>query len=278
MSAATHETCDVVERGGVEVVEWKLFEGHPLDCVVTTRHGGVSAGPYASLNLGLHVGDDAEAVVENRRRAAATIGLDLDDLVFGNQSHRRDVAVVGEEHRGRGARGLDDAIDDVDALVTTTPGLGLVVMVADCVPIVLYDPVAHVLACVHAGWAGTVRLVAEAAVSTMVGLGSRPGDVLAAIGPAVESERYQVGEDVAGLARDAFGDAADAVVRPDGTGKWLFDLWGANRYTLVAAGLRPEHVVTSPLGSGDDRFFSDRLARPCGRFAMLARLHPRTGR
>lgn len=277
MSGATFDTCELAVRGGVEVLEWQLFDGQALDCVITTRHGGVSTGPYASLNLGLHVGDDAGAVVENRRRAAATIGLGLDDLVFGNQRHRRDVAVVGDEHRGRGTRRLDDAIDGVDALVTTTPNLGLVVMVADCAPVVLYDPVAHVLACVHAGWAGTVRLVAEAAVSTMVGLGSRPGDILAAIGPAVEVDRYQVGDDVAGMARDAFGDASDAVVRPDGTGRWLFDLWAANRHTLLAAGLRPDHVVTSPLGSGDDRFFSDRLARPCGRFAGLARLHSRPG-
>jgi YfiH family protein len=275
MSAATFDACDLVVRGGVEVLEWKLFDGHALDCVITTRNGGVSTGPYASLNLGLHVGDDADAVIENRRRAAATIGLGLDDLVFGNQRHRRDVSVVGEGHRGRGARRLDDAIDGVDALVTAAPGVGLVVMVADCVPVVLYDPVAHVLACVHAGWAGTVRLVAEAAVATMTRLGSRPGDILAVIGPAVEVDRYQVGDDVAGLARDAFGAAADAVVRPDGTGRWLFDLWAANRHTLLAAGLRPEHVATSPLGSGDDRFFSDRLARPCGRFAGVARLHPR---
>jgi YfiH family protein len=275
VSVTTSDAYDFAERAGVEVLDYKLFEGHPFDCVVTTRNGGVSTGPYQSLNLGLHVGDDDDAVLENRRRAAATIGLTLDDLVFCNQRHRRDVAVVGEEHRGRGAHSLDEAVDGVDALVTATAGIGLVVMVADCVPVVLYDPVAQVLGCVHAGWGGTVRLVSEAAVSTMVGLGSQPGDILAAIGPAIEADRYQVGDEVADLAREAFGDAVDTVVRPDGTGKWLFDLWGANRHTLLEAGLRPAHIVAGDHGSGDERFFSDRLVRPCGRFAALAVLHDR---
>jgi polyphenol oxidase len=275
MSSTTSDACELVERDGLEILDWKLFAGHPVDAVVTTRHGGVSDGPYATLNLGLHVGDDDAAVLENRRRAARAIGLRLDDLVFCNQEHRREVAVVDESHRGRGATSLDDAVDAVDALVTATPGLGLVVMVADCVPIVLYDPVAHVLACVHAGWGGTVRRVAEAAVSTMTGLGSRPGDILAAIGPAIEVDRYQVGDEVAEAARQAFGPAADQVVRPDGTGRWLFDLWAANRHTLREAGLVPEHISTAPEGSGADRYFSDRAERPCGRFAALAVLQDR---
>jgi YfiH family protein len=266
---------ELVERGGLPVLTWKLFDGHPLDVVVTTRAGGVSTGPYATLNLALHVGDDEAAVLDNRRRAAGAIGLGLDDLVFCNQSHRRNVAVVDAGHRGRGVTSMADAIDDVDAVVTATPGLGLVVMVADCVPIVLYDPVGHVLACVHAGWAGTVRLVAEAAVDALVGLGARPGDVLAAMGPAVEADRYQVGDEVADAARDAFGPATDQVVRPDGTGRWLFDLWAANRHTLLASGLRPENVVTAVAGTGDEAWFSDRAERPCGRFAAIAALRPR---
>jgi YfiH family protein len=275
MSATAPEAFEVADRHGVEVLVPTPFAGLPLDAVVTTRHGGVSGGPYAALNFGLHVGDHADDVVDNRRRAAAAVGLGLDDLVFCRQVHRRSVAVVGEAERGRGTTSDDEAVQETDALVTATPGLGLVVMVADCVPIVLYDPVAHVLGCVHAGWGGTVRKVAEAAVEAMADLGSAPGDVLAALGPSIEADRYQVGDDVADAARDAFGDAADAVVRPDGSGRWLFDLWGANRHTLLAAGLKPDNVVAGPVGTGDERFFSDRLVRPCGRFAAIAVLHDR---
>ncbi len=258
----------------------RCFEPHAVDALVTGRAGGVSTGPYESLNLGLHVGDDAERVVENRRRAAAMVGLDLGDTVFCHQTHGRDVAVVDDRDRGRGTLGVDDAVP-CDAVVTTTPDLGLAVLVADCVPLVLYDPGAHVLAAVHAGWRGTVARIGEAAVEVMVTLGADPGRIVAGIGPAITADRYQVGDEVADAARACFaGDRADPgiddVIRPDGTGRWLFDLWAANRRILVAAGVKPGNIEVSTVGTGPGTpFFSDRAARPCGRFAALARLRAR---
>jgi purine-nucleoside/S-methyl-5'-thioadenosine phosphorylase / adenosine deaminase len=253
-----------------DVLRWACFAGLPLDAGVTTRAGGVSGGPYASLNLGLHVGDDPAAVLENRTRAAKRVGLTRDDLVFARQVHGRAVALVGPGDRGRGAGSDDDALDGVDALVTATPGLGLAVLAADCVPLVLYDPVAHVLGCVHAGWRGTVARVAAAAVEAMATLGARPGDLLAAIGPAIEPDRYQVGPEVADAATDSFGPRAGELLRPDGTGRWLFDLGAANRQALLDCGLAPERVAAAGVGTGDDRFFSDRAVRPCGRHAAIA--------
>ncbi len=253
-----------------DALRWACFAGLPVGAVVTTRGGGVSGGPYASLNLGLHVGDDPAAVVENRARAAGAVGLGRDDLVFARQVHGRAAAVVGADDRGRGATSDADALDGVDALVTATPGVGLVVLAADCVPLVLYDPVAHVLGCVHAGWRGTVARVAAAAVEAMAGLGARPGDLLAAVGPAIEPERYQVGPEVADAATDAFGPDAGGLVRPDGTGRWLIDLGAANRRVLLDCGLSQDHVVSAEVGTGDRRFFSDRAMRPCGRHAAIA--------
>ena len=148
--------------GGLEVLAWPVFDGLGVDALVTTRRGGVSRGPYQSLNLGLHVGDSDQDVIENRRRAASALGADLGDMVFCDQSHGREVHVATAGDRGRGSLARADAIASTDALVTAEPGIALVVMVADCVPIVLYDPVAHVLACVHAGWRGTVARVSEA--------------------------------------------------------------------------------------------------------------------
>jgi YfiH family protein len=258
-----------------DVVRWPRFAGLPLVAAVTTRGGGVSGGPYASLNLGLHVGDDPAAVLANRARAAAAVGLGRDDLVFARQVHGRAVAVVGPDDRGRGSGSEDDAIDGVDALVTATPGLGLAVLAADCVPLVLYDPVAHVLGCVHAGWRGTVARVAAAAVEAMAGLGARPGDVLAAIGPAIEPARYQVGVEVSDAVADAFGPAAPGLMRADGTGRWLLDLGAANGRVLLDCGLAPDHVVPAGAGTGDARFFSDRAVRPCGRHAAIAVLRER---
>ena len=251
------------------VLTWPAFDEHEVDVAVTTRAGGVSTGPYATLNLGLHVGDDPAAVVENRRRAAALVGAALDDLVFCNQAHGRNVVVVGEAERGRGTRSLDDAIPAADAMVTTTPGLVLVVMVADCVPIVLFDPAARVLAVVHAGWRGTVARVAAAAVEAMESLGASPARIVAGVGPAVAAERYQVGPEVADAAAGLDG------LRPDGTGRWTFDLWAANGQVLREAGVDPAAIHVAPVATGPGSpFFSDRAERPCGRFAALARLRP----
>ena len=276
MAAPAAATSALRRRGDLDVLTWPAFDAFDFDVMVTTRHGGVSAGSYASLNLGLHVGDEAADVLENRRRAASALGADPGDFVFCVQAHGPNVQVVTAADRGRGALTQQDAIPGTDALVTADPGVVLTVMVADCVPIVLYDPQAHVLACVHAGWRGTVARVSESAVASMRSLGSRPENVIAGLGPAIPPDRYQVGEDVHEAAGEGLGDRAAQVIRPDGTGRWLFDLWTANRIVLREAGV-PEanmHVVQIPTGSDPGLFFSDREVRPCGRFAAMARLRP----
>lgn len=266
------------DRDGLRVLAWAPFDAASVDAVVTTRDGGVSQGAYGSLNLGLHVGDEPSHVIENRRRAAAAVGLTLGDLVFCNQAHGRAVIAITWNDRGRGAFALEDAIADADAMVTTDPGVGLVVMVADCVPIVLLDPQHGVLACVHAGWRGTVAGVVAAAIDVMTACGAQPRDIVAAMGPAIPASRYQVGDEVADEARAAFG-AQTAVIGPDGAGKWRFDLWSANRLVLAEAGVLPGHVTVAPLPTGPGSpFFSDRSTRPCGRFGAIACLTDGPGR
>jgi purine-nucleoside/S-methyl-5'-thioadenosine phosphorylase / adenosine deaminase len=138
--------------------------------------------------------------------------------------------------------------------------------------------VAGVLACVHAGWRGTVAGVTAAAVAAMRGLGTRPSDVLAGIGPAIGADRYQVGPDVHEAVSRSFGPAAPAFVRPDPSapGRWLLDLPSANRHALREAGVPGPriHVAGVPTGPAPGHFFSDRAARPCGRLALVARLRP----
>jgi copper oxidase (laccase) domain-containing protein len=162
-----------------------------------------------------------------------------------------------------------------------------------------------VLAGVHAGWRGTVAGVSQAALAAMATLGSRPADVLAGIGPAIAPDRYQVGDDVRAGIVAGLGDEAASVLRPDGTGRWLLDLWSANRKMLARAGVPDSqiHVAAVPTGpdqpadrpgrpgragrdeadneadgetnddtAGRGLFFSDRTARPSGRFALVARL------
>jgi polyphenol oxidase len=301
------------QREGLPVLSWPAFDPLPVEAMVTTRHGGVSAGSYATLNLSFAVGDEAANVRENRRRAAAALGADPADFVFAAQVHGNRAEVVSAADRGRGTLSAGDAVGPTDALVTATPGTVLAILVADCVPIILYDPAAHVLACVHAGWRGTVAWTAQAALAAMRSLGTRPEDVIAGIGPSVAAGSYQVGEEVAAAARDAFGEEAagaardgsgeeaagaardgsgeeaagacrdgsgqqaQALLRPDGPGQWLFDLPAATRHVLRSAGVPDDqiHITATPTGPDPGLFFSHRAERPCGRFALAARLEPR---
>ena len=285
--------------GALRLLTWPALEASGADAAVTARDGGVSSGPYATLNLSLSVGDDPARVLENRRRLAAALSANPGDFVFARQVHGAGVRIVGPADRGSGAFTLDDAVPDTDALVTTSPDVVLAILTADCVPIVLHDPVAGVLACVHAGWRGTVAQVPAAAVAAMQSLGSRPSDILAGVGPAVAPARYQVGPDVYQAVTRSFGPDAATFLRPDPAApdRWLLDMWSATRHVLRQAGLPDPQIHTTSLPTGplpspvpsttpvdtasptaptgppgQGYFFSDRIARPCGRLALVARL------
>jgi YfiH family protein len=264
--------------GDLRLLTWPALGASGADAVVTTRSGGVSSGSYATLNLSLSVGDDPACVLENRRRLATGVGAPPGDFVFARQVHGAGVRVVTQADRGAGAFSLDDAIDDTDALVTTSPEVVLAILAADCVPVVLHDPVAGVLACVHAGWRGTVAGVTAAALAAMRDLGTRPADVTAGMGPAIGADRYQVGADVHEAVTRSFGPAAAEFIRPDPSapGRWLLDLWAANRHALRRAGVPGAriHITDVPTGPVPGHFFSDRAERPCGRLALAARLRP----
>ncbi|MGW7265547.1 peptidoglycan editing factor PgeF [Streptomyces sp. NPDC054842] len=151
----------------------------------TDRWGGVSAVPYEELNLGGAVGDDPGAVRTNRELAAKSLGLDPARVVWMNQVHRADVAVVDEPWGER-------PVPEVDALVTARRGLALAVLTADCTPVLLADPVAGVAAAAHAGRPGMVAGVVPAAVAAMVELGAEPSRIVARTGPAVCGRCYEV--------------------------------------------------------------------------------------
>jgi len=279
--------------GPLRLLTWPALDASGVVAVVTARSGGVSSGPYATLNLSLSVGDDPGRVLENRRRLAAALGASLADFVFARQVHGAGVRVVGDADRGSGAFSLDDAVGSVgdagrgsgafslddavgsvgdagrgsgafslddatdeaggaDVLVTTAPGVVLAILTADCVPIVLHDPVAGVLACVHAGWRGTVAGVTAAAVAAMQDLGARPSDVVAGLGPAIAAPRYQVGPDVHQAVTRSFGPAASAFIRPDlaTPDRWLLDLWAANRHALRESGVPAAQVHTTTFPTG----------------------------
>jgi YfiH family protein len=257
------------------------FHGDGVTAVVSTRHGGVSVGPYDSLNLGAHVGDDPDAVAENRRRLAAAVGAGR--LTFADQRHTATVALVDRALAGRGHDGTDDAaaaFPATDALITREPGAALAILVADCAPVVLFDPVRRAAGVAHSGRAGTVAGVLPATVSAMTAaFGSDPADLRAGIGPAIGAASYEIGpaqvaEVQAAAARAAFGPGEPPLLHPTRNGHATFDLVAAIRGQLRAAGVPGGRVhdmaVDTRAGTAD--FFSDRAARPCGRFAAVVML------
>jgi YfiH family protein len=259
----------------VPLLPWDRAESFGVSVAVTTRFGGVSRPPFDTLNLGLHVGDDPAAVVTNRERAARAFGAELAELVFAHQVHGVTVRRVGPAEAGRGATDQLDALEDTDVLLTTSPAVALVILVADCVPAALVDSEARVLAAVHAGWRGTAVGAVGAALRAMTDAGARTERVRAFLGPAVAPALYQVGEGV----RDALAEAVrpapldPTVARPDGPGHWRADLVAANRQQLEAAGVAPDHIDESGITTANPALFSDRSTRPCGRFGLLARLN-----
>jgi YfiH family protein len=261
---------------GVRLRYWDGATSLRAVVAVSTRHGGVSGDPYASLNLGLHVHDEVARVVDNRDRAAEAFGVNLDDMVFAEQVHGANATLIDASNRGRGCRDMSDAIASSDILLTTDTGTTLVMLVADCVPIALIDPVAHILAVVHAGWRGTAARAVSAAVGAMVDIGGDPAHMAAFLGPAVPQWRYQVDEPVYRSLCEAVNPSllAPEVARAEGAGRWSIDLVAANRQQLVLAGLSPDCISESGVSTSDDDYYSDRAARPCGRFALMARLSP----
>ena len=210
--------------------------------------------PYDSFNLGGHVGDDPAAVAANRERLARELGVPAGSLVWMTQVHGTGVAIVEDAE--------ENPVADVDALVTATPGLVLCVLVADCVPVLLADPVAGVVAAVHAGREGVRQGVVTATLAAMARLGSRPADTTALLGPAVCGADYEVPRAMqAELARVT---PAAAVRTRRGTPG--LDLRAGIAEVLRGAGVR--QVVHDPRCTVEDpRLFSHRRDGVTGRQA-----------
>lgn len=227
----------------------------------STRLGGVSEGIYDSLNLGLHRGDEPERVEENFRRFTAAIGADFEGLVLSNQVHGNTVRTITAADRGRG---LQRPLWEADGLITDIPGVCLTIFTADCLPVLLYDPVRRVVSAVHAGWRGTAMGIAGEAVKAMVErYGSCPGDILAAIGPGISLCCFETDEDVPNAMTEALGASALHHIEVRDSGKFHVDLKGMNALRLEKAGLSPDHIAVSDACTmcQHDRFWSHRYTR-----------------
>ena len=201
----------------------------------STRKGGVSRGIYASLNLGANRGDAPAAVLENYHIFCSDVGLSEKQLVFSRQVHQDNIRVVTGEDAGKG---LFRPIDyEADGLITNVPGLPLVIFTADCIPILLYDPVQRAIGAVHAGWRGTAPGIVKKAVEKMGKVyGCQPGNILAAIGPGICQDCFETDADVPAALKAALGETVTPYIQPRGP-KFHVDLKGINALWLRQAGV-----------------------------------------
>lgn len=222
----------------------------------TTRHEGVSRAPYNSLNLGINTFDSPHNVQGNRSLLCRTFDTRVENLVMVSQCHGTDILVIDEPN-------TDFAHFQklqCDGIVTNQPGVMICIAVADCLPLLLLDPVNNVAAALHAGWKGTAGNIAAKGVQTLEKIfNSRPEHILAALGPAIRSCCYEVDEPV----RKAFSDTGidwSKFAAESGYGRWRLDLAAVNRDQLISAGITAENIESAPhcVSCQHDWFFSYR--------------------
>jgi len=227
---------------------------------IFTRAGGFSPAPFASLNVSLGVGDDGGNVARNRRRILETCGGR--ELVFADQVHGAGVLALNAGS-GAGGRAETPGALEGDALITDSVGRALVIKVADCQAVLLYDPVRHVIANIHSGWRGSIQNIIGRTVEAMKdGFGSPPRTLLAGIGPSLGDCCAEFVNYRAEIPRALWKYRVDGV---------HFDFWRLSRDQLCAAGLRPENIRTSCTCTrcNTGRFFSYRAEGVTGRFAAV---------
>jgi hypothetical protein len=236
---------------------------------LSTRHGGVSEGAFATLNLGYHVEDDPARVTENRRRFAAAAGYDPAALVTAQQVHGTRLAWVGKADRGRGALDWAGAIPATDGLLTAVPEVPVAILVADCAAVLIADPVRRVLALAHAGWRGALGRIASAAVQELVEAGSRPEELRVGISPTLCPACLEVSEEIGKMVAAELGEAT-----VDFTGaKPRLRIHAMLAADLASAGVSSAQIAAHPdcTRCRTDKYFSHRgQDGRAGRMALAA--------
>ncbi len=210
----------------------------------TSRVGGVSGGPYASLNLGLHVADDTETVCRNRKILADAMKISVEEMVCCQQVHGSRVARVAAADRGRGAAALETAIADTDALITNEEDVYLTLFFADCVPLFFFDPQVRAIGLAHGGWKGAWGQIAAAVIHAMTdSFGSRVQDIQCWIGPGIDVCCFEIGDDLAEKVASREGWSRFLSRRENGRITW--NLKQTHRHILLGNGILPEHIAVS---------------------------------
>ncbi len=253
-----------VEKNGLRYYQFDSLPDIALHAVFT-RHGGISSGQWASLNVGGSVGDDPAHVSANRIRSFEAIGRDPESVFDVWQVHGTRASFALEP------RHPDSHEDKADIIFTDRPEVTLYMRFADCTPLIFVDAVKKVVGLAHAGWQGTVQGVATAAVKAMQErYGSKPENIHAAIGPAIGPDHYEVGDAVIEAAQAFFGSAHADELLPRVGERRHFDLWAANRIQLAQAGVTKIESAEICTACHPDDWFSHRGEKgKTGRFGVL---------
>ncbi len=245
-------------------MQFQIFEPYKekLFCEITNRHQGVSQEPYESLNLALHVGDDPISVIQNRTILAKEYNFIIENLIYMEQTHSDNIQIIQHSAHNK--------IKNCDAIITNKSNIPLLVMVADCIPIMMYDPVQSVIAAVHAGRNGTFKNIAVKTILKMQQVfNTNPKDVLIGFGASIHVCCYEVGKDLVDITIKNFGKK---YIQTQDKKRYL-DLQTLNYDQLLQIGVNSKNIEISPVCSCCDKnYFSYRREGTTGRFGGIIKL------
>ena len=232
--------------------------GEGVTAFSSTRQGGYSEGRYGEFNINRYCGDSEEAIQKNRETLCQLLGIEDHSLLMPHQVHLAEIAVVDREMLTLPTEEILQKLDGIDALMTNEAGVCIGVSTADCIPVLLYDPIQRASCAIHAGWRGTVQRIVEKAVTRMTEVfGSDPKNLIAQIGPGIHLESFEVGDEVH-QTFEKEGYPMELISKK--YEKWHIDLPECNRLQLVAAGIPETHIAVSLVCTfqQSDTFFSAR--------------------
>ncbi|MBS4540074.1 peptidoglycan editing factor PgeF [Clostridium sp. D2Q-11] len=217
-----------------------------VDHLFTTKDGGMSEGPFTSLNFGLNIGDLTDNIIENFTRISHVLDTSIDKMVLSNQIHETNIRIVKQEDMGKGLI-KDRDYNSVDGLVTNIKGIALVTFFADCVPLFFLDPKNKVIGLAHAGWRGTVDKIGGKMLDILIkNFGCELDDILVGIGPSIGPCCYTVNEDVVNRFNTNFTNLNNVIKSTD-EDSYHLDLWQANREVLKEKGIKGRNIIISKI-------------------------------
>jgi polyphenol oxidase len=261
----------VQEIGELEIYQFNNLSKFPqIKHFISTRRGGVSKPPFDSLNLSFksnnEILDSIGGILENRKRLSEAVGIPQEYFTYPQQVHSANVVYITEQQRGAGTVDPESTIEQTDSLIANEKDIALTVFAADCVPILIYDPVNNAIGTAHAGWKGTQAKIIQNTIERMKEeFGTEASDLIVGIGPSIGPESYEVDTPVIEKFKEA--GLESFIIKTD-ENHGMLNLWEANKSLCIESGVLEHNIEVSGIDTftNTDTFFSDRKQRPTGRF------------